>query len=168
MEKKKIETQKIAPCLWFNDNGEEAANFYVSVFQNSKIGKVSRYGKNAPMPEGVALTVAFELEGQSFLALNGGPLFKFTEAVSFVVNCETQKEIDEFWKKLSAGGQEQQCGWLKDKYGLSWQIVPVKLGQLLDGNAPDKAGRVMQALMKMKKLDLDALEKAYKDEAVMN
>jgi predicted 3-demethylubiquinone-9 3-methyltransferase (glyoxalase superfamily) len=100
--------------------------------------------------------------------MNGGPIFKFTEAVSFVVNCETQKEIDEFWEKLSAGGQEQQCGWLKDKYGLSWQIVPVKLGQLLEGNHPEKAGRVMQALMKMKKLDLNALEKAYKDEAVMN
>jgi predicted 3-demethylubiquinone-9 3-methyltransferase (glyoxalase superfamily) len=168
MEKKKIETQKIAPCLWFNDNGEEAANFYVSIFQNSKIGKVSRYGKNAPLPEGTALTVAFELEGQSFLALNGGPVFKFTEAVSFVVNCETQKEIDEFWKKLSAGGQEQQCGWLKDKYGLSWQIVPTKLGQLLDGKDPEKAGRVMQALMKMVKLDLDVLEKAYHGTAVMN
>jgi predicted 3-demethylubiquinone-9 3-methyltransferase (glyoxalase superfamily) len=168
MEKKKIESQKISPCLWFNDNGEEAANFYVSIFQNSKIGKISRYGKNAPMPEGTALTVAFELEGQSFLALNGGPHFKFTEAVSFVVNCETQKEIDEFWKKLSAGGQEQQCGWLKDKYGLSWQIVPAKLSQLLDGNDPQGAGRVMQALMKMVKLDIDVLEKAYKGEVVAN
>lgn len=168
MEKKKIESQKIAPCLWFNSNAEEAANFYISIFQNSKIGKVSRYGKNAPMPEGTALTVAFELEGQSFLALNGGPMFKFTEAVSFVVNCETQKEIDEFWKKLSAGGQEQQCGWLKDKYGLSWQIVPVQLGKMLEDKDTAKAGRVMQALMKMVKLDLDVLEKAYNGATVMN
>jgi predicted 3-demethylubiquinone-9 3-methyltransferase (glyoxalase superfamily) len=168
MEKKRIESQKITPCLWFNDNGEAAANFYTSIFQNSKIEKVSRYGKNAPMPEGTALTVAFQLEGQSFLALNGGPVFKFTEAVSFVVNCETQKEIDEFWKKLSAGGQESQCGWLKDKFGLSWQIVPVQLGEMLQDKNPEKAGRVMQALMKMGKLDLDVLEKAYKGEAVMN
>lgn len=168
MEKKKIESQKIAPCLWFNDNGEEAANFYVSVFKNSKIKKISRYGKKAPLPEGTALTVAFELEGQSFLALNGGPVFKFTEAISFVVNCETQDEIDEFWKKLSAGGQEQQCGWLKDKYGLSWQVVPAKLGELLQDKDPEKSGRVMQALMKMHKLDLAVLEKAYKGEAVMN
>jgi predicted 3-demethylubiquinone-9 3-methyltransferase (glyoxalase superfamily) len=168
MEKKKIESQKIVPCLWFNDNGEEAANFYTSVFQNSKITKVSRYGKNAPLPEGTALTVAFELEGQSFLALNGGPIFKFTEAVSFVVNCETQKEIDEFWKKLSDGGQEQQCGWLKDKYGLSWQVVPSKLAELLHAKDAEKAGRVMQALMKMHKLDLEVLEKAYNGEAIMN
>lgn len=168
MEKKKIESQKIAPCLWFNDNGEEAAKFYTSIFNNSKIGNVSRYGKNAPMPEGTALTVAFELEGQSFLALNGGPIFKFTEAVSFVVNCETQKEIDEYWKKLSAGGQEQQCGWLKDKFGLSWQIVPVQLSAMLASKDSEKTGRVMQVLMKMIKLDLEVLEKAYNGEAVMN
>jgi predicted 3-demethylubiquinone-9 3-methyltransferase (glyoxalase superfamily) len=168
MEKKKIESQKITPCLWFDNNAEEAVRFYASVFQNSKIEKVSRYGKNAPMPEGTALTVAFQLEGQSFLALNAGPIFKFTEAISFVVNCETQKEIDEFWKKLSAGGQEQQCGWLKDKFGLSWQIVPVQLGEMLQDKDPEKAGRVMQVLMKMVKLDLDALEKAYNGATVMN
>lgn len=161
MEKNKIEFQKISPCLWFNDNAEAAANFYSSVFKNSKIKNISRYGKNSPMPEGTALVVSFELEGQSFQGLNGGPMFKFTEAVSFVVNCETQQEIDEFWTKLSAGGQEQQCGWLKDKFGLSWQIVPAKLGEMMQSNDSQKAGRVMGEIMKMKKLDLNILEKAY-------
>ncbi len=166
MEKRKIESQKIAPCLWFDNNGEEAAKFYTSVFQNSSIKSISRYGKNMPLPEGTALTVSFQLEGQSFLALNGGPMFKFSEAISFVVNCETQKEIDEFWKKLSEGGQEQQCGWLKDKFGLSWQVVPVQLGEMLQSKDSEKAGRVAQALMKMIKLDLAVLEKAYDGAAV--
>ncbi|HSH65401.1 MAG TPA: VOC family protein [Bacteroidia bacterium] len=161
MEKKKINFQKISPCLWFDTNAEEAANFYVSIFKNSKINKISRYGKNAPMPEGTALMVSFELEGQSFQGLNGGPQFKFTEAVSFVVNCETQKEIDEFWKKLSEGGQEQQCGWLKDKFGLSWQIVPAKLGEMMETKDTQKAARVMEEIMKMRKLDLNVLEEAY-------
>lgn len=154
----KIVSQKINPCLWFDQNAEEAANFYISLFKNSKINKISRYGKNAPMPEGTALTVSFQLEGQTFLALNGGPMFKFTEAVSFMVNCDSQKEIDEFWTKLSAGGQEQQCGWLKDKYGLSWQIVPSKLGEMMESK---KGGKVMQEIMKMRKLDLNVLEEAY-------
>lgn len=157
----KIVSQKINPCLWFNQNAEEAANFYVSIFKNSKITKISRYGKNAPLPEGTALMVSFQLEGQNFQALNGGPAFKFTEAVSFVVNCDTQKEIDDFWTKLSAGGQEQQCGWLKDKYGLSWQVVPSKLGEMMESKDAAKAGRVMQEILKMRKLDLNVLEEAY-------
>ncbi len=157
----KITSTKINPCLWFNTNAEEAANFYISIFKNSRIRQISRYGKNAPMPEGTALVVSFELEGQSFQALNGGPQFKFSEAISFVVSCDTQKEIDEFWSKLCAdGGQEQQCGWLKDKFGLSWQIVPAKLGEMMNSKDAGKAGRVMQEILKMKKLDLNVLEKA--------
>jgi predicted 3-demethylubiquinone-9 3-methyltransferase (glyoxalase superfamily) len=157
----KIISQKINPCLWFDQNAEEAANFYVSIFKNSSIKKINRYGKNAPMPEGTALVVSFQLDGQTFQALNGGPMFKFSEAVSFVVNCETQQEIDEFWTKLSAGGQEQQCGWLKDKFGLSWQIVPARLGEMMESKDAARAGRVMQKLMKMRKLDLHVLEEAY-------
>ncbi len=160
MEKKKISTQKIIPCLWFNDNAEQAATFYTSLFPNSCIKQVSRYGKNMPMPEGTALTVSFELEGQSFTALNGGPTFKLTEAISLVINCETQKEIDEFWEKLSEGGQKQQCGWLKDQFGLSWQVVPVQLGELMQSKEAGKSGRVMQAIMGMKKLDIQVLENA--------
>ncbi|HET6224712.1 MAG TPA: VOC family protein [Bacteroidia bacterium] len=161
MENSKLGLQKIHPCLWFNDNAEEAVNFYISLFKNSKIKEISRYGKNAPLPEGTALTISFELEGQLFQALNGGPHFKFTEAISLVVNCDTQKEIDEFWKKLSAQGEEQQCGWLKDKFGLSWQVVPAKLGELMTSKDPQKSGRVMGEIMKMKKLDLHVLEEAY-------
>lgn len=157
----KISSQKINPCLWFDQNAEEAANFYVSIFKNSSIKKINRYGKNAPMPEGTALVVSFQLDGQIFQALNGGPMFKFSEAVSFVVNCETQQEIDEFWTKLSAGGQEQQCGWLKDKFGLSWQIVPARLGEMMESKDAARAGRVMQKLMNMRKLDLHVLEEAY-------
>ena len=151
-------TQKITPFLWFDNNAEEAMNFYVSVFNNSKIGTVTRYGDAGPGPKGSVLTAAFELEGQKFVALNGGPRFKFTEAVSFVINCETQEEIDYFWDKLTSdGGQESMCGWLKDKYGLSWQVVPAELPSLLTG---EKSNEVMQAIMQMKKLDLGELKRA--------
>ena len=151
-------TQKITTFLWFNDNAEEAVNFYVSVFNNSKIGTVTRYGDAGPGPKGSVLTAAFELEGQKFVALNGGPRFKFTEAISFVINCETQEEIDYFWDKLTSdGGQESMCGWLKDKFGLSWQVVPAEIGSLLTG---EKSNQVMQAIMQMKKIDLSTLRQA--------
>ena len=151
-------TQKITPFLWFDSNAEEAMNFYVSVFKNSKIGTVARYGDAGPGPKGSVLTGSFELEGQTFVALNGGPRFKFTEAVSFVINCETQDEIDYFWAKLTAdGGQESMCGWLKDKFGLSWQVVPGEISSLMTG---EKANQVMQAIMQMKKLDLGTLREA--------
>ena len=151
--------QRITPFLWFDDQAEEAANFYVSVFKNSKIKGMSRYGEEGPGPKDTVMTVDFELDGQEFVALNGGPRFKFTEAVSFVVNCETQEEIDYYWETLSAGGEKVQCGWLADKYGLSWQVVPTKIRDW----ARDAAGmqRVMQAVMQMKKLDLATLQRAY-------
>jgi predicted 3-demethylubiquinone-9 3-methyltransferase (glyoxalase superfamily) len=152
--------QKITPFLWFNDNAEEAMNFYTTIFKDSKIGKVSRYGDTGPGPKGSVMTAEFTLNGHDFLALNGGPSFKFTEAISFVVNCETQKEVDYYWDKLLQGGNPQQCGWLKDKFGLSWQIVPVQLGQLMTGPA-EKTNRAMQAMMKMVKLDIKALQDAY-------
>ena len=153
---------KITPFLWFNDQAEEAMKFYISIFKNSKVGKVARYGDAGPGPKGSVMTASFELDGQEFTALNGGPHFKFTEAVSFVVNCEDQKEIDYYWTKLtSEGGQESQCGWLKDKFGLSWQIVPKILGKLLSDADPSRSQRVMQALMPMKKLIIDDLQKAY-------
>jgi len=155
---------KINSCLWFDTQAEEAAKFYVSIFKNSKLGKISRYGDSGAdasgQPKGSVMTVSFELDGQEFLALNGGPHFKFSEAISFVVNCETQKELDDFWEKLSKGGQTQQCGWLKDKYGLSWQIVPAALPELLTHKDPAKSERVMAALMKMKKLDIEQLKQA--------
>ena len=152
---------KITPFLWFDSQAEEAANFYVSIFKNSKVGEVSRYGESGPGPKGSAMTVAFELDGQKFTALNGGPVFKFTEAISLVVNCENQEEIDYFWEKLSSeGGQEVQCGWLKDKYGLSWQIVPTILPELVKSDDPKKSERVMKALMQMKKLDIGKLKEA--------
>lgn len=148
--------QKITPFLWFDNQAEDAAKFYVSVFKDSKMGQVSRYGEGMPGPVGSVMTAAFEIEGQSFIALNGGPVFKFTEAVSFVVNCDTQKEIDHYWDKLTAGGgKEVQCGWLKDRFGLSWQIVPSALPELVK-----KSDKVMQALLHMKKLDIAALERA--------
>src|SRR6266576_5487640 len=151
--------QKITPFLWFDNKAEEAANFYTSVFKNSKILNVSRYGDAGPGPKGAVMVVNFQLEGQQFTALNGGPQFKFSEAFSFVVNCETQKEIDEYWNKLtSGGGKESECGWLKDKFGFSWQIVPTALGKLMSD--PQKANRVMQALLQMKKLDIAKLEAA--------
>src|SRR5437660_1324211 len=151
--------QKIVPFLWFNGNAEEAMNFYVSVFKRSKVVRVSRYG--GPGPKGSVMGCAFQLEGQDFYALNGGPQFQFTPAISLFVNCETQQEVDELWEKLSAGGSKDQCGWLKDKFGLSWQIVPTVLGKLLGGKDPQKANRVMQAMMQMKKLDIKGLQQAY-------
>jgi predicted 3-demethylubiquinone-9 3-methyltransferase (glyoxalase superfamily) len=159
--------QKITPFLWFDHQAEEAANFYASIFKNSKVGHVARYdeagARASGRPRGSAMTVAFQLDGQDFVALNGGPHFKFTEAVSFVVNCQTQEEVDHYWEKLSAGGDEtaQQCGWLKDKYGLSWQIVPVVFFEMLQDKDPKKSGRVMEALLNMKKPDIKALKQAY-------
>ena len=157
--------QKITPCLWFDDNAEEAVKFYTSLFKNSKILQVSHYGEAgssvAGRPKGSVMTAKFELNEQEFVALNGGPHFKFTEAVSFVVNCDTQAEIDEYWEKLSADGQKSRCGWLKDKFGLSWQVVPTILPELLDEKDPVKADRVMQAIMRMDKLDLKTLQEAH-------
>lgn len=158
----KYQQQKLVPCLWFDNKAEEAAKFYTKIFKKSKVGKISRYGDGAPLPKGTALTVSFTLEGEEFLALNGGPYFYFTEAISFVVNCKTQKEVDYFWNKLSTGGSKSQCGWLKDKYGLSWQIVPIILSEMMTDKNPEKSGRVMQALLKMKKLDIKKLKEAYK------
>ncbi len=159
--------QKITPCLWFDSNAEEAVNFYASIFKDSKIGKISRYGEAGyeihGKPAGTVLTMEFELNGQPFTALNGGPIFKFNEAISFQVSCETQEEVDYYWEKLSEGGDEkaQQCGWLKDKYGLSWQIVPTALGKMLADKDANKTDRVMTALLKMKKIDLERLKEAY-------
>jgi predicted 3-demethylubiquinone-9 3-methyltransferase (glyoxalase superfamily) len=153
--------QKIAPFLWFDNNAEEAANFYTSIFKNSKILNVSRYGDAGPGPKGSVMVVDFQIEGQEFIALNGGPNFKFTEAVSFMVNCDTQEEVDEFWEKLSAGGEKSQCGWLKDKYGLSWQITPKILGRLMADKDPEKSKRVMEAMMQMSKIDIAKLKQAY-------
>ena len=156
--------QKITPFLWFDDKAEEAMNLYVSIFKNSEVLNVSRYGDAGPGPKGSVMTASFRLDGQDFIALNGGPMFKFTEAVSFVVNCETQQEIDEYWQKLSEGGKQDQCGWLKDRYGLSWQIVPRILPQLMKKD-PATSNRVMAALMQMKKLDIAQLQEAYDGKA---
>ena len=158
---------KITPCLWFDDNAEEAVNFYTSVFKNSKIKTISRYGEAGHeihgKPAGSVMTVAFELDGQAFTALNGGPVFRFNEAISFQVSCETQEEVNYYWDKLSEGGDEkaQQCGWLKDKYGVSWQIIPTVLGEMLQDKDPKKSERVMSALLQMRKIDIRTLEKAY-------
>ncbi len=152
---------RITPFLWFDHQAEEAAAFYVSVFPNSKVTKVLRYGEAGPGPAGSVMTVEFELEGQPFVALNGGPHFKFTEAVSFVVNCATQADVDTYWEKLAAGGVHDQCGWLKDRFGLSWQIVPTALIELLGDPDPVKANRVMKAMLGMKKLDVAGLKRAY-------
>jgi predicted 3-demethylubiquinone-9 3-methyltransferase (glyoxalase superfamily) len=154
--------QKITPFLWFDNRAEEAATFYVGVFPNSKIHKVVRYGAAGPGPPGSVMTVEFVLDRRSFVALNGGPHFKFTEAISFVVNCQTQEEVDHYWEKLSAGGAEVQCGWLKDKFGLSWQIVPTVLPELLSDPDPEKSHRVMKAMLAMKRLDIRALSEACK------
>lgn len=153
--------QKITPCLWFEGNAAEAVEFYTSVFKNSRKGKTSHYGEGAPLPKGTVLTQSFELDGQEFLALNGGPEFKFTEAVSFMVNCNSQEEIDYFWEKLSDGGATIECGWLKDKFGLAWQIVPANISELINDEDPDRSTRVLQAVWKMKKLDIATLERAY-------
>ncbi len=152
---------RITPFLWFDTQAEDAAKFYAGIFPNSKIVSVSRYGEAGPGPKGSVMTVAFELDGRPFVALNGGPQFKFTEAISFVVDCKSQEEVDRYWAKLSAGGEEGPCGWLKDRYGLSWQIVPSALGEMMSDPDPAKAKRVTQAMLGMKKLDVEALRKAY-------
>lgn len=153
--------QKITTFLWYDDKAEEAANLYVSLFKNSKIESMSRYGDAGPGPKGSVMVVQFQLDGQQFTALNGGPIFKFTEAISLMVNCETQEEVDRLWEKLSEGGKKDHCGWLKDKYGLSWQIVPTALGKLMSDPDREKAARVTQAMLQMNKLDISALQKAY-------
>lgn len=156
--------QKISPFLWFDHQAEEAAKFYVSIFPNSALGKTARYTDAGPGPKGNVMTVAFQLDGQQFTALNGGPNFKFTEAVSFVVNCDTQEEVDKFWEQLSQGGQKVECGWLKDKFGLSWQVVPTVLIEMVQDKNPARVERVMKAMLQMKKLDIAGLEKAYRQE----
>ncbi|HJR84671.1 MAG TPA: VOC family protein [Nitrososphaeraceae archaeon] len=162
--------QKISPCLWFDDNAEEAVNFYTSIFKNSQVGNVTRYGKEGyeihKKKEGSVMTIDFEIEGQKFLALNGGPIFKFNEAISFQIFCDTQEEIDYYWDKLSAGGDKnaQVCGWLKDKYGVSWQVVPVTMIKMLQDKDSKKTERVMKAMLQMSKLDIDALTRAYQEE----
>lgn len=159
--------QKITPCLWFDDQAEEAVEFYTAIFKNSKIVTVARYGEAGQdihrKPVGSVMTVAFELDGQTFTALNGGPMFKFNEAISFQVNCETQDEVDHYWEKLSEGGDEkaQGCGWLKDKYGVSWQIVPGILPELIDDPDPEKSKRAMEAMLRMKKIDIDEIKRAH-------
>jgi predicted 3-demethylubiquinone-9 3-methyltransferase (glyoxalase superfamily) len=153
--------QKITPFLWFNDDAEEAMNFYVSIFKNSKIMSVSRYGEGGPGPKGQVMTAVFELDGQKFMALNGGPHFKFTEAISLFVDCETQQEVDELWERLSAGGEKSRCGWLKDKYGLSWQIVPKVFMDMVTDKDAKKVGRVMAAMMQMVKFDIKKLQAAF-------
>src|ERR687892_727251 len=153
--------QKITPFLWFDDKAEEAVKFYTSIFKNSRTTNTARYPEGSPGPVGSVMTVEFELEGQEYVALNGGPHFKFTEAISFVVNCETQEEVDGLWGKLSEGGQTQQCGWLKDKFGLSWQIIPSVLVELISAPDPQKSQRVMEAMLQMTKIDIARLRQAY-------
>ena len=157
--------QKITPCLWFDDQAEEAVTFYVSILKNSKIASVARYGeegaKVSGRPKGTVMTVTFDLDGQEFMALNGGPVFTFSPAISFIVNCETQQEVDRLWEKLSEGGEKEQCGWLKDKYGVSWQVVPTVLGEMLKDKDPKKSERVMKALLQMKNIDIKGLRQAY-------
>jgi predicted 3-demethylubiquinone-9 3-methyltransferase (glyoxalase superfamily) len=163
----KLKLQKMTTCLWFDKNAEEAANFYTSIFKNSKIGRTIRYGKEGQeihkMPEGSLMTIEFELENQQFIGLNGGPVFKFSEAVSFMINCETQEEIDYYWERLGEGGDPnaQQCGWLKDKFGVSWQVAPTILDDMIAGEDKVKAGKAMNAMLQMKKLDIAKLEEAY-------
>jgi predicted 3-demethylubiquinone-9 3-methyltransferase (glyoxalase superfamily) len=162
--------QKISPCLWFDDNAEDAVKFYVSIFKNSKVGNVTRYGKEGyeihKKKEGSVMTIDFEIEGQKFLALNGGPIFKFNEAISFQIYCDTQEEIDYYWEKLTEGGDKnaQVCGWLKDKFGLSWQVVPIAMIKMLQDKDSKKTERVMKAMLQMHKLDIDALTKAYQED----
>jgi len=153
--------QKITPFLWFNDNAEEAVKFYTSIFKRSKIGSMSHYGDAGPGPKGSVMSASFQLEGQDFMALNGGPMFTFSPAISFFVNCETQAEVDELWNKLAEGGEKQPCGWLKDKFGVSWQIIPSVLGPMLGDKDPEKSKRVMHAMLQMGKLEIDKLKQAY-------
>jgi predicted 3-demethylubiquinone-9 3-methyltransferase (glyoxalase superfamily) len=153
--------QKITPFLWFDGQAEEAMAFYTSVFKNSKVVSISRYGDAGPAPKGTVMTATFELEGQKFIALNGGPHFTFSPAISFFVSCETQAEVDELWDKLVEGGEPQRCGWLKDKYGLSWQIIPAALGVMLQDKDPKRSSRVMQAMLQMVKIDIGGLQQAY-------
>ena len=156
--------QKIAPFLWFNNNAEEAANFYTSIFKNSKIVNIARWGEGGPGPKGTVMSATFELEGQEFMALNGGPQFTFSAAISFFVKCETQQEVDELWEKLSAGGKKERCGWLKDKFGVSWQIVPTVLGKMLHDKDAERSKRVMNAMLQMDKLDIKGLQRAYEQQ----
>ena len=153
--------QKITPFLWFDGKAEEAMHFYVSIFKNSKAGSIVRYGDAGPGPKGTVMVATFQLDGQEFIALNGGPQFTFSPAISFVVNCETQEEVDAFWEKLSEGGEKQQCGWLKDKYGLSWQIVPTVLGKMMQDKDAEKSQRVMKAMLQMNKINIERLKQAY-------
>jgi predicted 3-demethylubiquinone-9 3-methyltransferase (glyoxalase superfamily) len=152
--------QKIVPFLWFNDNAEEAVNFYVSIFKNSKVGRLTRYGDGGPGPKGQVMSATFQLEGQEFMALNGGPIYSFTPAISLYVNCETQEEVDGLWERLSAGGTKDRCGWLRDKFGVSWQIIPTALGRLLGDQDAAKSQRVMKAMLAMDKLDIRQLQEA--------
>jgi predicted 3-demethylubiquinone-9 3-methyltransferase (glyoxalase superfamily) len=156
--------QKITPFLWFDDKAEEAMNFYVSIFKNSKAGAVTRYGEAGPGPEGSVMSVTFQLDGQEFMALNGGPYFTFSPAISLFVNCETQEEVDELWAKLSEGGEEEPCGWLKDKFGVSWQIVPSDLMNYIYGEDAEKSQRAMNAMLQMKKIDIETIRLAYNQE----
>jgi predicted 3-demethylubiquinone-9 3-methyltransferase (glyoxalase superfamily) len=160
----KTNRQKISACLWFNDNAEKAVRFYTSLFKNSKKGKISYYGKDMPMPKGTVLTISFKIEGQEFLALNGGPSFKFTGAISFIVSCKNQKEIDYYWEELSKGGLKEECGWLKDKFGISWQIVPIVLNEMVTDKNMERSSRVMKSILTMKKIDIKTLTRAYKGE----
>jgi predicted 3-demethylubiquinone-9 3-methyltransferase (glyoxalase superfamily) len=154
--------QKITPFLWFDGKAEEAMNFYTSIFKNSKTVSIMRYGEAGPGPKGTVMSATFQLEGQEFIALNGGPQFTFSPAISFFVNCETQEEVDELWEKLSEGGEKQRCGWLKDKYGVSWQIIPSALGEMLQDKDAEKSRRVMKAMLQMDKIDIEGLRQAYK------
>jgi predicted 3-demethylubiquinone-9 3-methyltransferase (glyoxalase superfamily) len=157
--------QKITPYLWFDGQAEEAAGYYTSIFKNSRVLDVTRYGEAGPLPEGTVLTVTFEIEGQEFVALNGGPEFTFNESISFFVNCQTQAEVDELWERLSDGGEKGPCGWLKDRYGVSWQIIPSALGELLHDPDPAKSNRVMKAMLAMSKIDIQGLRDAYEGRA---
>jgi predicted 3-demethylubiquinone-9 3-methyltransferase (glyoxalase superfamily) len=153
--------QKITPFLWFDGKAEEAMNFYTSIFRNSKIGRVTRYGETGPGQKGTVMSATFQLDGQEFIALNGGPMFTFSPAISFFVNCETQAEVDDLWEKLSEGGEKQRCGWLKDKYGVSWQIIPSALGEMLQDKDAEKSKRVMGAMLQMNKIDIKSLKQAH-------
>ena len=155
--------QRITPFLWFDGKAEEAANFYTSIFKNSKMGRIARYGEAGPGPKGAVMSATFQLEGQEFIALNGGPQFTFSPAISFFVNCETQEEVDELWERLSEGGKKNRCGWLQDKFGVSWQIIPTALGKLMSDPDPAKANRVMKAMLQMEKIDIRGLKQAYEN-----